>query len=224
MNSLMDKRRSGKPNSAVVAAVDVSSIVPLAEREEFRRILLKRDDLQQLIEQKTLERVELQDQQRRLSSPSLIDSLTQRFLSPRNGEDAQSFNERINTISEEIKALGKAVELLKQELDKVRNRLSVEVCQEMFLAWRANARRVLAGMLAIQNSNDEVVCLYEAIDRAGYAASTIRPVGMPWPIWGHPCDAGSNWRIQLDEFLAMGFIDRDEYEAIISGDVLSFRP
>lgn len=222
---LLSQRRSGKPmSSAVVAAVDVSTLVPIAEREEFRRLILKRDDLQRLIEQKTLERSSLEEQKRRLSSPSMIDSLTQRFLSPGNGEDAQSFIEQINIKSEEIKALGKAVELLKQELDKVRNRLSVEVCKEMFPAWRANARRVLAGMLDIQRSNEEIVALHEAIDRAGYAASTIRPVGMPWPAWGVPWYAGSTWRHHLDEFLALSFIDLAEHEAITSGDLLSFRP
>lgn len=225
MDLLMSKRRSGKPNSSAAAAAgDVSPLTSIAEREEFRRLILKRDDLLQLIEQKTLERAALQEQQRRLSFPSLIDSLTQRFLSPGNGEDAQSFTERINIKSEEIKALGKAVELLKQELDKVRNRLSVDVCQEMFLSWRANARRVLAGMLDIQRSNDEIVALHEAIDRAGYASSTIRPVGMRWPMWGSPQDVASTWRQNLDEFLALSFIDRAEHEAITSGDLLSFRP
>ena len=215
--ALSSKRHTAK------LATEVEAIVPIAEVEAYRVITEKIEVLSRQRAEKAAELDELHSQRRKLSSQTLVDRLTTKYLSGASQTDESSYNEKIALISEEIKALEKAIQVVQRERDKVRTELSVEMLKSQSLAYRSHVRQVLTGMILMQLGNQAILALRETLDLSGYASSSLVPTGLcPWPYWGAPQDGSSRWRSILTEMLNHGHIDADEFEAISSGDFSAF--
>lgn len=203
----------------------IYDIQPIDQAPEYRQVAAKLHGLEQRLADSERQHTELVAERRRLSSNEHISFLTSQFL---EGDipDVASIQERVAVQTDQIKALRKAIELGRQELGRVRSRLSVEAVERFSGFCREQARKVLRGMLNVELANGNLVLLREQLELRGYAAGTITPVGAfaPWPCWGSITDPGSLWRMVLAEFVGRGFISDDDHRAIISGDLRGFQP
>lgn len=202
---------------------DQSEVPHLSEQESYRAISLKVAELKQKVLDSERQYIVLMEEKRRLSSSEPI--IFSSALIEDHADVVCSLSERVSALRERIRALQKSVQLGEAELERVRDRLSYQVTESCRDLYRIQARIVLRGMLDVQLGNTAIGLLRERLERNGYAAGRIAPVGIaPWPLWGHPVDPSSVWQMILREFLDAKFITTDELSTIISGELAAFRP
>ncbi|NOT94982.1 MAG: hypothetical protein HOP00_01550 [Nitrospira sp.] len=215
----------GLKRHAAKQQTEQETILPIAENAEYRAMGLKIQELERLQSEKLVRRKALQNQRWQLRSSSFVDFLTTKFLSGDSEPSEASLIEKIDLNNDEIRALGKAIQLATQEQGNLRNRLSGQIRETHHAAYRQHLRHVLAGMLLIQSANDAVMNLRESLERGGYAAGTFVPAGLClWPYWGTVTDPSSLWQMHLRDLLDQKVIDRSEFESFSEGDLLSFKP
>lgn len=143
---------------------------------------------------------------------------------PSLDEDGIVINEKIGELSLRFNALTLAIETAEKEVTTVRHRLSAETAKEQASDYRSSARRVLFGMLLIQQGNSEIMDLAETRKELGYN-EVFTAVGLsPWPQWGDPKEESSYWRMILKEFLEVGHISAVEHNRLINGLLMGFEP
>lgn len=124
---------------------------------------------------------------------------------------------KLDDLSLRINALHLAIGQAEKDMTAIVYKLSAATAKDQEAVVRRAAREVLAGMLAIQLANNEIVGVMEARRFAGYSEH-FHPVGLsPWPFWGDPKDEWSVWRIILDRFLHAGHISASEKHRIENG-------
>ena len=203
---------------------DQSEVPHLFEQESYSTISSKVDELKRKVLDLEQQRTALIEERRRLSSSEQPITFSSALIE-NQPEMICSLSERVSGLNDRIRALQKSIQLGESELERVRNRLSYQVTESCRDLYRMQARIVLCGMLDVQLGNTAIGLLRERLERNGYAAGRIVPVGIaPWPLWGHPVDPSSVWQRILREFLDAKFITTDELSTIISGELAAFRP
>lgn len=143
---------------------------------------------------------------------------------PALDEDGIVINKKIGELSLRFNALTLAIETAEKEVTMVRHQLSAETASEQASDYRSSARRVLFGMLQIQQGNSQIMGLAETRKELGYH-EIFTAVGLsPWPQWGDPKEDSSPWRMILREFLEAGHISSVEHNRLINGLLMDFEP
>ncbi len=182
------------------ATQDQPEVPHLFEQEPYKAVAAKLGQLKQRLVDSERQHVALVEERRRLSSSEPI-TFSSKMIEDHT-EVVCSLGERISGLGERIRSLQKSLQLGEAELERIRTRVSFEMTEFCKDHYQMQARIVLHGMLEIQQGNDAIHSLREHLERNGYAAGRIVPMGVaPWPIWGHPVDPSSVWRMVLGGFL-----------------------
>lgn len=204
----------------------LSAIKPIDEHPDYQAVHEVVDRLKRERNTVAAEKTDLINRANAYRRPA-VEVLSAAYLRgarPSLDEDGIVINEKIGELSLRFNALTLAIETAEKEVTTVRHRLSAETAKEQASDYRSSARRVLFGMLLIQQGNSEIMDLAETRKELGYN-EVFTAVGLsPWPQWGDPKEESSYWRMILKEFLEVGHISAVEHNRLINGLLMGFEP
>ena len=195
-----------------------SSLTPIEEHPDYQSRQLVVDRLKSELNTLSKEQTDIINRANKFRRSS-VEVLSAAYLTdahPPLDEEAAN-RKRLGELSFRSQAVRLAIQRAENDVKEIRYRLSDVTAEEQAPQYRTFVRRALSAMLALQQANADIVSLRENREALGYSG-IFNPVGLsPWPFWGDPKEASSNWQQILKEFLEQGHISPGEHHRIIAG-------